>query len=118
MLLVPCGNDQQEIESTLSVFAALKELGIRHPKGSMPAHVVLTRMPTAENSKATQEVKEFFRSEEISVFDSHIASRAAWLNTGKTGRAVSELKGKDRSQKAIDEMQAVYDEILAKASNP
>lgn len=114
LVLVPCGNDQQEIESTLNVFATLKDMGPRHEHGVMPAHVVLTRVSTVENSKATMELREFFKSQEISVFDAHIPQRAAWLNTGKTGRAVHELKGKDRSQKAIDEMQAVYDEIVAR----
>jgi chromosome partitioning protein len=112
MVLVPCGNDQQEIESTLNVFQSLIEMGPRHQTGAIPAHVVLTRVATAEKSKSITDLREFFKGEGISVLDAHIAQRASWLNTGKTGRAVHELKGKDRSQKAIDEMQAVYDEIL------
>lgn len=114
IVLVPCGADQQEVESTLSVFATLKDMGPRHELGHIPAHVVLTRMSPVEGSKATVELREYFASEDISVFKSQIASRAAWLATGKSGKAVHELKGRDRSQKAIDEMQAVYNEIITR----
>lgn len=116
MVLVPCGPDQQEVESTLGVFDTLKEMGPRHEMGYIPAHVVLTRVSTLENAKATAELREYLKSEGISVFDSAIAYRTAWLQTGKTGRAVFELKGKERSQKAIDEIDAVYQEILARTN--
>jgi len=112
IVLVPCGADQQEVESTLSVFDTLKQMGPRHELGSIPAHVVLTRVSPLEASKATIELRDYFKSEGISVFDAQIAQRASWLATGKSGRAVHELKGRDRSQKAIDEMKAVYDEII------
>lgn len=112
IVLVPCGADQQEVESTLSVFATLKDMGPRHELGKVPAHVVLTRVSPLEGSKATAELREYLASEDISVFKSHIAQRASWLATGKSGRAVHELKGRDRSQKAIDEMYAVYKEII------
>lgn len=112
LVLVPCGPDQQEVESTLNVFAALKELGPRHEKGSIPAHVVLTRVSTKENAKATLELRDYFAGEGIPVCRSHIAQREAWRASGKTGRALHELKGSDRSLKAIEEMQALYDEIV------
>lgn len=114
LVLVPCGADQQEVESTLNVFDTLKQMGPRHESGAIPAYVVLTRVSPVETAKATTELREYFASEDIPVFNSQIANRAAWLATGKTGRAVHELKGRERSQKAIDEMQAVYDEILNK----
>jgi chromosome partitioning protein len=114
LVLVPCGADQQEVESTLKVFDTLKEMGPRHEKGRIPAHVVLTRVSPLENAKSTSELRGYFASEDISVFDAQIAQRASWLATGKSGRAVHELKGKDRSQKAIDEMQRVYKEIIAR----
>jgi len=114
IVLVPCGADQQEIESTLNVFDALKEIGPRHPRGTVPASVVLTRVSTLENAKATAELRDYFAGECVPVFDAHIAQRSAWLWTGRTGRAVHELRGKERSQKAADEMQAVYDEIKGK----
>ena len=112
IVLVPCGPDQQELESTETVFATMKSMGARHEKGEIPAHVVLTRVSTVESAKATSELREFFASEGICVFDSAIAQRASWLATGKTGRAVHELRGKDRSAKAVSEMRAVYDEII------
>lgn len=112
LVLVPCGADQQETDATLKVFDELNAIGRRHESGSIPAHVVLTRVSTLENAKATKDLRDLFASESISVFDSQIAYRAAWLASGKSGRAVHELRGKERSQKAIDEMQSVYDEIV------
>jgi chromosome partitioning protein len=112
LVLVPCGPDQQEVESTLSVFEALKALDQRHEAGRIPAHVVLTRVSTKENAKATAELRDYLAGENISVFDSQIAQRESWRATGKSGKALHELRGTDRSAKAIEEMQAVYDEIL------
>jgi chromosome partitioning protein len=112
LVLVPCGPDQQEVESTLNVFQALNDIGMRHEKGRVPAHVVLTRVSPVADAKATRELREHLASEGLDVFTSQIANRAAWLASGKTGRAVHELKGKDRSEKAVEEMQSVYDEIL------
>ena len=116
LVLVPCGNDQQEMESTLSVFEALRGLDGRHQSGRIPAHVVLTRVSPKENAKATVELRDFLRGEGISVCQSHIAHREAWKATGKTGRALHELKGADRSPKAIREMQSLYDEIVQLAN--
>lgn len=117
IVIIPCGNDQQEIESTVNVFKALADMGPRHRSGAIPAYVLLTRVSSVENARSTTDLKEMFRSQEIPVFDAFTAQRAAWLNTGKTGRALHELKGKDRSPKAIAEMQAVYDEMLLKLSS-
>lgn len=112
IVLVPCGPDQQEVESTLSVFATLAEMGPRHETGNVPAHVVLTRVSSKETAKATSELRDYFASEGISVFKAQISQREAWRATGKSGRAVHELKGADRSPKAVLEMQSVYDEII------
>lgn len=117
LVLVPCGPDQQEVESTLSVFEALRDIGARHEKGAIPAHVVLTRVSTKENAKATSDLREFLTSEGISVCKSQIAQREAWRATGKSGRALHELKGSERSTKAIEEMQALYDEIVLLAND-
>ena len=116
LVLVPCGPDQQEVESTLNVFEALRALDHRHETGSIPAQVVLTRVSTKENAKATSELREYFAGESIPVCRTHIAQREAWRATGKTGRALHELKGSDRSLKAIEEMQALYEEIVELAN--
>jgi chromosome partitioning protein len=118
LVLVPCGNDQQEVESTQSVFKTLRQMDPRHETGKIPAFVVLTRMSPVESAKSTKDLRSLFASEKTPVFDAQIAQRAAWLNTGKTGKALHELRGKDRSQKAIDEMQAVYAEIIEKINKP
>ncbi|MDW9232847.1 putative aTPase involved in chromosome partitioning-like protein (plasmid) [Burkholderia cepacia] len=89
-------------------------MGPRHESGAIPAYVVLTRVSPVEGAKATADLRAYFDSEGIQVFDSQIPQRAAWLATGKTGRAVHELKGRDRSKKAIDEMDAVYREIIVR----
>lgn len=115
LVIVPCGADQQEIESTMGVFATLKNAGPKHAfLGQIPAHVLLTRVSPVENAKATMEVRTLFADAGVSVFDAQLAYRSAWMASGKTGRAVTELKGKDRSDKAAAEMEAVYQEIVKK----
>lgn len=113
LVLVPCGPDQQEIESTLNVFAALQEMGPRHKDGAIPAKVVLTRVSAHPRSKTTSELRQMFIEEEIPVLSSHISQLEAWRTTGKTGRAIHELKATDRSQRAEEEMRALYNEICA-----
>lgn len=116
LVLVPSGPDQQEAESTLRVFDQIVDNGHLHESGSIPAHVVLTRVSPVETAKATADLRALYGAEGISVFDSQISSRAAWLATGKTGRALHELTGRERSEKAIEEMQAVYDEVKRRLS--
>lgn len=116
LVLVPCGNDQQEVESTMSVFEALRALDGRHESGRIPARVVLTRVSSKENAKSTNELREYLEGEGLPVCKAQIAHREAWKATGKTGRALHELKGADRSLKAIEEMQALFDEIVELAN--
>jgi chromosome partitioning protein len=116
LVLVPCGADQQEVESTLSVFQALRGLDARHERGRVPAYCVLTRVSAKENAKATVELRAYLTSEGVPLCNAQIAHREAWKATGKTGRALHELKGSDRSPKAIGEMQALYDEIVELAN--
>lgn len=112
LVLVPCGADQQEVESALKVFDDLKQKGAGHDKGEIPAHIVLTRVSPLQNATATLELRELLKGEGVPVFDAQLAYRTTWLATGKSGKAVHELKGKERSQKAVAEMNAVYEEIL------
>jgi chromosome partitioning protein len=67
---------------------------------------------TKENARATLDLREYLAGEGVPVCKAHLAQREAWRATGKTGRALHELKGADRSLKAIEEMQALYDEIV------
>lgn len=112
LVLVPCGPDQQEVESTLNVFGALRDMDIRHAKGRIPAHVVLTRVSPKEDARTTRELRDYFQSEGVPVCAAQIAQREAWRTTGKSGRALHELKGSDRSPKAEAEMRSLYDEIV------
>jgi chromosome partitioning protein len=116
LVLVPCGADQQEVESTLNVFDAIRGLDPRHSSGKVPAHVVLTRVSTNKEARSTADLREVFLNEGISVFAADLPQREAWKASGKTGRSVKELRGKDRSEKAVEEMTAVYKEIIKRAS--
>lgn len=111
LVLVPCGPDQQEIESTLTVFDSLRALGPKHANGEIPASVVLTRISTKPNAKSTADLRDFFNSENIPTFTAAMAHREAWRASGKTGRAVHELRGSDHSDKATSELNALFSEI-------
>lgn len=111
LVLVPCGNDQQEMEATEIVFTHLDAIGHMHRAGKVPAHVVLTRVSTNERAKSTQELREVFEGMGIPVMKTVLPMRSAWGATGKTGRALHELRGKDKSEKATEEMQALFAEV-------
>lgn len=116
LVLIPCGPDQQEIESTLNVFSDLQRLESGHNTGSIPARVVLTRVSTNPRSKTTADLREYFSAERIPVLRSHISIRQAWQEMGRTGMAIHELRGNARSIKAAAEMQEFFDEIVELAS--
>lgn len=119
LVLVPCGADQQEIESTLNVFQALESLDVRHINGKIPAHAVLTRVQPGKDGKdarSTSDLRGVLQDEGISVFQSTLPMREAWKASGKTGRGVHELRGKDRSEKAVEELRAFYKEIIKRAT--
>lgn len=112
LVLVPCGNDQMELDATLRVFDAMRGLDPQHRKGRVPAYVVLTKVSHLPNARATLDLRELFASEGIPVLRSQVASREAWKATGKTGRALHELKPRDYNPKAEEEVRAVYEEAL------
>lgn len=112
LVLVPCGNDQQEVESTLTVVEALVREGPRHPKGAMPLRCVLTRVSPVEYARSTDDLRGVLADADVPLLSAQLAYRAAWAHSGKTGLAVHELRGKDKSVKAASEMRAVYDEIV------
>ncbi len=114
LVIVPCGTDQQEMESTVQVFDKLRTLDASHEFGRVPAFVVMTRVPSHPRSKETQGAREWFAAEGVPVFDAMLAQRSAWRNVGRTGRGPQELTGEDRDVKAAAEMRAVYDEIVAR----
>lgn len=117
LVIVPCGNDQQEVEATLKVF---KEFAAMRANGApVRAVALLTRVgprkkrPGSDekvDAKTTTELREYLESEGVKVMKSTLPMRSAWVNTGKTGRALKELTSKDRSPDAEDEMAAVYKE--------
>lgn len=116
LVIVPCGADQQEVESTRAVFDALRDVGARRPDGKVPAFVALTRVSHLPSSRVTADLRAMFEIERINVFQACLPSREAWKACGKTGRAVHELRGKDRSGKAAAEMVALYQEIVEAGS--
>ncbi|MDT8992835.1 ParA family protein [Curvibacter sp. APW13] len=111
LVLVPCGNDQQEMEATMLVFKHLESIGPKHKSGKVPAYAVLSRVSSNEKAKSTQDLREVFESSGIPVLKQVLPSRTAWGATGKTGRALHELRGKDKSDKATAEMRALYEEV-------
>lgn len=116
LVIVPCGADQQEVESTLSVFDALRGIAVRRQDGRMPARVALTRVSHLPGSRITTDLRAMFADENVEVFEASLPAREAWKACGKTGRAVHELRGRDRSEKAVAEMVALYREIVETVS--
>lgn len=123
LVIVPCGNDQQEMEATMDVFDSFAEM---KAKGTpVRAVVLLTRVAPKKKKPGTDEkveakttaaLRSAFEAEGIRVMSATLPSRSAWVNTGKTGRALSELASKDRSADAEEEIMAVYAEVKTLAT--
>lgn len=110
LVAVPCGADQSEIDSTFRTIKALRQVD-----PNIDALVILTRVPPGRDGKdhrSTVDARDVFESEGIKVFKTALPRRDAWISSGKTGRSVVELKGKERSDKAADELTAFYKEVV------
>lgn len=120
LIVVPCGADQSEIDSTLNTMVAVRKVA-----PAVETQVVLTRVPPgktvaaprgkekAVEHRSTADARAGLESVGIPVFKSTFPSREAWKASGKTGRSVVELKGKERSDKAAKELEDFYKEVVA-----
>lgn len=111
MILIPCCADQLEVESTMKVCSILKSMDPRHKNKKVPAFIVLNKLPTNAKSKEGTQLREFFESESLAVFDSSLKDRGAWRNSRRGGLAVHELRGRDADTKATFEMVSIYEEL-------
>ncbi|TFW01515.1 chromosome partitioning protein [Oxalobacteraceae bacterium OM1] len=111
LVLVPCGPDQFEIESTLATMTALKKLDPFHRLNRVPAHILLNVLPTNVRSKEEARLREFFAEDDWPVFHAALRDRSAWRTSRRLGLAVHELTGRDADAKAAAETKAVLNEI-------
>lgn len=111
LVLVPCGPDQDELDTTANLFEELRTLDAKHRDGKVPAYALLTRLSTNARATDLEGAREWLTSAEVPVFDSAIRQRSAWRTIAETGRGLHELTGRSRDAKAVDEVRAVYDEV-------
>lgn len=111
LCIIPCSPGQYEVDATQRVFAAFEKLNALHVTGKVPAYVLPTMIPTNSRSREEAEFREFLANElSIPLMKSTLRSRKVWRECSKEGLALKELPGRQRDTKAIEEMQAVYEE--------
>ncbi|MDY7540776.1 AAA family ATPase [Undibacterium sp. RTI2.1] len=111
LILVPCGSDQYEGESTMRVMEMLKAMDYKHKKKKVPAFIVLNRLSTNSKSKEPEATRAFFEEDGYPVFESELKDRSSWKNSRRAGMAMHEMTGKYGDKKATLEIKNLYSEI-------
>lgn len=111
LMLVPTGPDQFEVESTIRVFQTLERLGVHRASGKIPAHIVLTRMPTASGSKDERLLREHLAEYQLPVCQSVCRLRSSWRLVGRSGMGLHEMRGRDRDPRAAEEITNLFNEM-------
>lgn len=114
MILIPCGPDQYEVESTLQVIQVLKSMDSKHKNGKVPGYIVLNNLPTNTRSVEAAELRATFTEDDYPVFTAGLCHRSSWRNSRRSGLAIHELTGKSRDLKASNEMLEIYNEIVVR----
>jgi chromosome partitioning protein len=118
LVIVPCGADQSEVEATFRTLERIVTLAEQVPGRHIPAWVVLSRVPPHENSRVTASTRQAFETlleslpgTGLELFPIAMTYRDAWKACGRTGRGLHELKGVERSEKAVEEIMSLYTAI-------
>lgn len=112
LYIVPTSTSALDLDTTEDLYALLKK--VRPPVKRRPTAIwtVLTKVPVHPTSREVFRTKERLVEQEIPVMNSVLPLRSAWRSMANTGRALHELTGRDRDDKASAEMQAFYAEVI------
>lgn len=112
MYLLPTGTsdmDLQPAEDLLQLLGKLRPIQADRP---IDIRCVLSKAPGHPTSAENKNAKERLQSQGHSVMNSIITQRSSWRSMANSGRALQELKGKSKDEKAVAEMSALYAEVV------
>lgn len=112
MYLIPTSTSALDLDTTEDLYGLLRKVRPQVKKQPAAIWTVLTKVPVHPSSREVARTKERLGEHDIPVFEAVLPARSAWRSMANTGRALHELTGKDRDEKACTEMQAFYAEVI------
>lgn len=111
--IIPAKVGQGDLDSTLRMYSALRELDSKHKYGKVPMCVVFSQTPSHWNSAEVEDAREYFKlsNPDMPVLNGHIRERRVWRDAGRLGRSIYEMPARE-SSKAIEEFEEVFLESL------
>lgn len=110
LLLIPVRPAQFDVWTLPKIIQIAQQSQIYNPK--LQFRFVVNGAHTSPNVKDADEVLELL-GDEVAVCKTVLHHRRAYAKAPMQGMAVTEMQGKDRDPKALDEMTNLYEEVLA-----
>lgn len=112
LYIIPIGTSDLDITPAEELLRVLRK--VPRPAGdAVNAWCVINRAPSTANSQEVIRTRERLEEQGHKVMKTTLSYRSAWRNMANSGRAIHELKGKSRDDKARSEVQALFDEVVA-----
>lgn len=112
LYIIPTGTSDLDLTPAESLVSVLRKLSTPG-KSSVDVRCLITKAPNTPKSTEIQKTRERLNANDIPVLDTVIATRSAWRSMANTGKALHELKGKSRDEKAVEEVQSLYNEVIS-----
>lgn len=110
--VVPTSTSALDLDTTEELVMMLSTLEPRTRRKVLRPVVVLSKVPPHPQSREVLRTRKRLSEAGIGVLQSALAQRSAWRSMANTGRALHELTGGQRDERAAGEMQCFYNELV------
>ncbi|MCC5611828.1 ParA family protein [Nostoc sp. CHAB 5834] len=111
LYLVPTSASGLDLDSTEALYPLLNKVQ-QSNRISSPIRVVLNRVPPHTNSIEVHRTRARLESQEIPMLDISVSLRSSWRSMANTGKALHELTGRSYDERAANEVEALYSEVV------
>lgn len=111
LYIIPTGTSDLDLTPAESLVSVIRKLPTP-PSSVADVRCLITKAPSNPKSTEVQKTRERLSFNDIPVLDTVIANRSSWRSMANSGRALHELKGKNRDEKAVEEVQSLYNEVI------
>ncbi len=112
--VVPTSTSALDLDTTEDLFQLLRRLKTKGRRKSVDACAVLCKVPIHPHSREVLRTQARLAESDVDLLQSTLPLRSAWRSMANTGRALHELPGRHQDDRATDEMQRLYDEVVAR----
>ena len=102
--IAPVQVGQGDIDSAVSMFAALRRFDKQHKSGKVPLCFVFTRVPTNSVSMEEQDAREYLLqiAPDMPLLSSSLKERKVWRDAQRVGRSIFEMSKRDGEKACAD----------------